>query len=372
MISLCFLLFICTHTVKGSNDVLGYGYDLTASDLWTFKGLVGRNIFTDFTKESIVNADCPHISETINENYTSTNSWYQEFSKNIGLTHDLSWHGLDLSVGTSYGQADTYTWWDELVSTYVDTYNIQNCQAISSNWSPYKHLSSDFVDTLTSLPLYSDDEDVMKLWESAFVHRFGTHYAVQSLHGAQIKVLTSVEASCETSMDCLVQETCLSLAFVDLFGSSLCKSQGSCKVSDGCTSTLNIGCTVNGGDPMYSSANLCTDKATSEELNTFLSSGNMNSSTSVIGITFQSLADLVSGAGFYAEYSQVSQAIAYSGCNYPFSWQIVEDKGQGKGSKPFPSHACQCALTCQNNGILDPNTCSCNCSGDKAHGWKGM
>lgn len=152
-----------------NNDFVGRGYDLVMSDLWTWKGIYGSKIFDNFSENCIVEYDCPHVLVTINENFTETHSWYQYFSKSVGLNTDLSWNGLDLSVSHSMGQEDAYLWWTERSSTYIETTNIRSCQMISENddCNPYKLLSTDMISSLTSLPLLSDDAQTMDLWRSA-------------------------------------------------------------------------------------------------------------------------------------------------------------------------------------------------------------
>lgn len=375
------IIIIFLHSGTATNDIIGKGYNIPISDLWTLNNINGLAIFSNFSSEELIkNYDCPHISETINSNYTETNSWYQYFAKSININTDASWHGLDYSVGHSLGQSDYYMWWDQLQSTYVESYNIQNCQQIiqeDDSWSPYDNLSQDFIDTIMSLPINSDDIATMELWKSAFINRFGTHWATKTSHGAQIKSLTSIETSCETSMDCLIQQTCRSLSFVAIYGDTFCHDEDKCDISEGCEETMSLECTVNGGDPSISSSNLCSDSATEEELNAFLSSGDLDSSSSVVSIQFSSLADLVSGAGYYDQFYQVSQAIDYAGCVSPWEWKEVNTSSSPRFSSipapSFPSkHSCQCNLECQNGGLLDVETCTCQCPGDAAHGWKGV
>lgn len=344
-------------------SMIGYGYDLIVSDLWTYQGLLHMKIFDNFTSDCIVEYDCPHVATTINQNFTSTNSWYQYFSKTTGINTDDSWDGLDFSVSRSMGQDDSYAWWTERSSTYVATSNIQSCSIISDDCSPYNMLSADFVNSLTSLPLISNDKNTMELWRSAFIARYGTHYAAQANNGAQIKVLSSVDVACEESMDCLVQDVCFDLSFVSIYGKSICHDEDQCKTSDGCTETLSTQCVLNGGDPAISASTLCTNDATEEELDNFLKSGDLNSESSTVSAVFKSLADLAAGAGYYKESLQLGNAIDYVGCKQPWVWLQDGDSN---------SHSCQCNLQCQNGGKLDTNTCTCSCVGDSAHGWTGQ
>lgn len=188
--------------------------------------------------------------------------------------------------------------------------------------------------------------------------------ASQTSHGATIKVSSSIDAACEQSMDCLVQQLCIDLSFVSIYGTSFCQSQQQCSVSDGCSQTSATECVLNGGDPGVTSTDLCTNSASEGELDSFLSSGDMSSSSSIVGASFKSLADLVIGAGYYREGTQLQQAINYYGCVVPWSWQLADEETK--------SHACLCNLECQNGGILDSDTCACACQGDAAHGWTGQ
>lgn len=350
--------------VRGGNSYVGRGFDLSSSDLWEMSSIVPFQIFNqNFTSESIVDIECSHGAQTINENFTDTASWYQEFTKETGLTVGKEYHGLDLSVGDSLGQSDYYAWWDVRASTYVETYNVQKCMGLSDSFPRYDSLSDDLIQSLKDLPLSPDDAETMDLWNAAFIRRFGSHYAVQTSHGARIKTLTSIEKACEASMDCLLQQTCLSVSFVGIY-SEYCVSQDQCGVSEGCETTMSIECAVNGGDPSATTTNLCSSDATEEQLDSFLQSGDMSSSTSAIDIQFSSLADLVAGAGFYDQYKQLSQAIGYVGCHSPWKW-----KPDGAFSN---THSCQCDLSCANGGTLDEVSCTCLCPGDEAHGWTGM
>jgi hypothetical protein len=351
--------------LRADNSYLGKGFDMSASNLWEISSLVPFTIFNqNFTGESIADIECSHGAQTINQNYTDTASWYQEFTKETGLEVGFDYHGLDLSVGDSLGQSDYYAWWDVRASTYVETYNVQKCQGLSDSFARYSSLSEDLIQSLKDLPLTPDDKDTMDLWKAAFIHRFGSHYAVQTSHGARIKTLTSIEASCEASMDCLLQQTCLTISFVAIY-SQYCVSQEECKVSEGCEETMSIECAINGGDSSMTPTNLCSANATEEELDAFLQSGDLTSSSSVIDIQFSSLADLIAGAGYYDQFKQVSQAISYAGCHSPWLWKPVS-------TDPADGHSCQCDLSCANGGTLDAASCTCSCVGDEAHGWSGV
>lgn len=219
---MCIVIFIVVTLINSviaaefssanvKSSMIGLGYNLPESDLWSLSGLYGATIFnSNFTTEQcIVEQPCSHVMETVNANFTSTNAWYQYFSESNGLYTDSTWMGLDLSVSHSMGQQDAYAWWSERTSTYVATSNVQRCYQINTNspqCDPYSSLSEAFVSALKALPQDGSDAETMELWGAAFISRFGTHWARQSSHGAMIKVLSSVDAACETSMDCLMEE----------------------------------------------------------------------------------------------------------------------------------------------------------------------
>merc|ERR1712151_778893 len=144
---------------------------------------------------------------------------------------------------------------------------------------------------------------------------FGTHMAVQSKHGAQIQQLASIDSSCEYSTKCLSLQACLEVGVVRNFVLDGCPDLLSCDMSNACQQSYHDNCVLGGGAPETVATELCSKNATSEDVQTFLNSGNMSSRTSTIGYTFRPLADVLLWFGFLSNQSKMlAKAVEYRGC----------------------------------------------------------
>jgi hypothetical protein len=107
---------------------------------------------------------------------------------------------------------------------------------------------------------------------------------------------------------------------------------------------------------------LCAKDTPLSDLSAFLDSGDMTSSSSAIHYDLSPISDVLEFMGYSAESAMLTKASEYHACLSPrFSW-VQFDSGD---------YGCQCALTCENGGSLDAQSCTCSCVGDEDHGWTG-
>ncbi len=144
----CIGLSFLAASAQATNSILGKSYDLTQSNLWTLQGLVGLPIYSDFPQEAVVNEACSIGYRAEAQSYADTHSWAQAFQRTTGVSINISWNGLALSIGSSLSQTDDYMWWSVKQSTYMSETYVHNCQTINTNFSLYERLSDSFVQTL--------------------------------------------------------------------------------------------------------------------------------------------------------------------------------------------------------------------------------
>merc|ERR1712113_945286 len=87
-------------------------------------------------------------------------------------------------------------------------------------------------------------------------------------------------------------------------------------------------CVLGGGDPEILATELCSQNATSEDVQNFLNSGNMTSRTSIIGYTFKPLSDVLLWAfSNQSQSSMLAKAVEYHGCTKQGMTWVQEKDG---------------------------------------------
>eukprot|EP00927_Polykrikos_kofoidii_P020397 TRINITY_DN19662_c0_g1_i1.p1 TRINITY_DN19662_c0_g1~~TRINITY_DN19662_c0_g1_i1.p1 ORF type:complete len:475 (+),score=75.25 TRINITY_DN19662_c0_g1_i1:216-1427(+) len=308
--------------------------------------------------------DCPHVSETVHNDYKSTQEWASHVKQSFGLEGSATIEEIGVTLSASYGSSSDVTRGSDKSSFYVETYNRQACYSMSSDCiSNPTYLDPSVMQVASGLSTNATDDHAMEPWVQSFIKRFGSHISVASEHGAKIRSLTSVALQTQTSSDCLKQSACAGLSYL-VDSAKLCEDGSKCEMHKGAESTLHTSCVIVGGDAQSVAVDsICSKDAKQEDVEKFLKSGDMTAGSSVIRYTLKPIADVIRFMGNPAAASALEKAVEYHACSAPrYSWT-----SDGNGQ-----FGCQCVLSCENGAALDADSCTCKCRGDAAHGWDGQ
>jgi len=347
------------------HNVLGKGFNLASENMWDFGGVYAFKVFNDRVPDSCFSEeDCPHVSETVHNDYLSTNAWASQVKEEVGLEGSGMIEAVGVTLSASYGSSSDTTRGADKRSFYVETFNRQICYSMSSECiSNLTYLDPSVMQVASGLSTNTTDDDAMKNWVQSFIRRFGSHITVASEHGAKIRSLTSVALQTETSSNCLKQSACAGLSYL-VDSANLCENCNKCKMHEGAESTLHTSCVIVGGDVnSFAADSICSKDAKQEDVAKFLKSGDMTAGSSVIRYTLKPIADIMRFIGNPAAAHALEKAVEYHACKVPrFSWT-----SDGNGQ-----FGCKCVLSCENGATLDTDSCTCACRGDAAHGWRGQ
>jgi hypothetical protein len=252
---------------------------------------------------------------------------------------------MQASINASLGLNSTAKSDSNRDSSFHRAYNVRNCYELNlACLVGPQYFSPTVPQILQHLPIGEADAETMQAWENGFISLFGTHIAVQSEHGAQIQQLASIESSCDYSTKCLSLRSCLDLGVVRNFVLDGCPESLSCDMSDACNHSYHDNCVLGGGDPETLATELCSQNATSEDVQKFLNSGNMSSRTSIIGYTFKPLSDVLLWTfSNQSQSSMLAKAVEYHGCTKQgMKWVQQKDRSfgcQSSTDNPSPNTA---------------------------------
>jgi len=260
---------------------------------------------------------CPHNSGTESKVFQSKTEWEEYFQASISVSISGGTQDMQASINASLGLNSTAKSDSNRDSSFHRAYNVRNCYELNLVClAGSQYFSPTVLQILQHLPIGEADAESMQAWVNGFISLFGTHIAVQSEHGAQIQQLASIDSSCDYSTKCLSLQSCLDLGVVRNFVLDSCPDSLSCDKSDACSNSYHDNCVLGGGDPEILATELCSQNATSEDVQNFLNSGNMSSRTSIIGYTFKPLSDVLLWAfSNQSQSSMLAKAIEYHGCS---------------------------------------------------------
>lgn len=355
--------FAGLHLAAHGHHILGKGFNVVTDNLWEMSGVYPLDVLADDVPESCYEtADCSHTAVSVNDFFETTREWTDKVKLDFGISASANFGEVGLSVSASLGYSSDLSRGCDRKSLYVETYNRQVCYRMKSEcYTNATYLHPSVLQVASGLPSGATDKDTMATWVELFIQRFGTHIVIESENGAKVHSLTSADSSTEVSSECLTLSACLSASYTKVSG-NLCANTSQCQMKKGTDTTLKTTCVLVGGDVDASSSSLCAATGSDDALNKFLASGDMNSSSSVIRYTFGRISDIFLYNGQTAIGNTLAKALEYQSCIAPrYSWTAGSDG----------SFYCKCALSCNNGGTLDEDTCTCKCRGDGDHGWQG-
>jgi hypothetical protein len=359
------VLSFITVYAQPTPSMIGLGLDVKNSNLWDFDPTT-RDVFDAMPLECIEEYGCSHESGFFYYSNLDTSSWAETFVSSFGVTASVSFDGFRGSIAASVGKSDSYTWIEQRNVFYGIYKNVQKCYRLSDTCLKNGTMYSSVVAAISrqDLPLDTNATS-MDIWREVILSQFGTHVITQSGNGAAIKTTESADVSCQFSSDCLLHRACLNLGFLGIADISLCSNKTQCDISSGCESTISQSCVIDGGDNNFTADQLCNNNTgTPELLQSFLNSGDPTSPSTVVQVGLIKLWELLAHVPTVplATLHVLQKAVEYDGCSPPMAWML------NSASAEF---SCQCNITCLNGGVKDPDSCTCSCRGDRAHGWKG-
>lgn len=366
-LSQLFLSFMTVYSQQ-SIGMIGLGLDVKNSNLWDYSSPspIVHDVFDALPLECIQEYACPQPRTFYSNQYQDTRSWAEEFIKTFGVTVDVSFDGFSGSIAASVGKSDSSSWIEQRDVFYGIYMSVQKCHRLLDTCLSNGTLYNNVVAAISrpDLPLDTNATS-MDVWREVILSQFGTHVITQSQSGAAIKTVVSADVSCQFSSDCLLHRACLNLGFLGIASISLCSNKTQCDISSACESTIQQSCILTGGDTNFTAAQLCNNNSdTPALLQSFLNSGDPTSPSSVVQLELITLADLLGQHAPVplATVHVLQKAVEYYGCSPPMAWML------DSASAEF---SCQCNIQCLNGGVKNPDSCTCSCRGDRAHGWQG-
>eukprot|EP00927_Polykrikos_kofoidii_P062909 TRINITY_DN5770_c0_g1_i4.p1 TRINITY_DN5770_c0_g1~~TRINITY_DN5770_c0_g1_i4.p1 ORF type:complete len:514 (-),score=81.10 TRINITY_DN5770_c0_g1_i4:99-1547(-) len=351
--------------VKPGKGSIGVGIDAARSNFWTFAGNYPLEFYSDDMDPSCFTEEpCSHSEDKGASDFTSTKSWEENVVQRFGIDIHGGYKGFTGSLSASMGLDFDNSWSEDKDITWAHLSKTRKCYELRSSCLTNPAFLSDRVKSLLDklASRTGTDSHTMDLWTAAFVRQFGSHVVVKSSHGGLIQSTSSMDKSCKSSSSLRTAAACGNFSFMEYISAGLCAHSSDDKNSSGCQSTLKTVCTAVGGDD-HTSSRVCSNDTTADEINSFLESGDVNSSSSIISLELRPMDEVLIQMGYFDAALQVGKAIEYYSCKYPLGAWVSDGNG---------GNFCKCALECKNGGTLDTHSCSCSCPGDDDHGFTGM
>lgn len=344
----------------GVKNVIGQSYDVAATNLWSWNSVFGFDFLLKMPDECLRPQPCQHGMHVESQLFDTTESWEKHFARSFGLDVSLGWGGIQASVAASTGDSFDDSGTTERNYFYHTVCNRKACYELSSEclMNPI-YLNPRIKSVLARLSKGKYDAQNMADWVKQYVRLYGTHVVVASQHGAQVQSLTSQVSTCHASDECLKKQMCGKVGYMEKISSEICSNNTKCDKEDSCSEEFTDTCVVRGGS-VDSSVSVCSKgtPVSSDDVQAFLTSGDMSSGSSAIGFKFMPMSQLFMYMGMTAEADTLEKAAAFHACKAPrFEWT--------------EEHGCRCSLHCENGGVLDKTTCACKCAGDAKHGFTG-
>lgn len=390
MLAAIFYSFATAQTDTSTHPFqLGHAYDLSTLDLWGFtSGYVhhdvlswpGTNLPSDCATK---NENCVPTFDTKIDEYNDIKSIFDHFSFQISGGLSVTYKGITASISGAFGRKSSNSWFSNDAAASSNTQNMQTCHSLANDClynipgapdeltiDPVFNYTIQQMATSKYYSTNGTDTDVLEMWSENVISQSGTHLCIRTHNGAAIKTFTYSNIAGSSQAQCAYQKVCLTLKAQGTLPVS--GSANLCEKTEGCSNGTNYdakwgsNCVGVGGDPKLSPG-VCDSSTPASDRDTFLSSGDLDSSTSVIAMNFMPLNELLSRFGYSENVvNTMEQAIDYHLCKAKFETGLWEWDTNGEDG----GH-CQCTRVCENGGTIDEETCTCTCQGDDLHGWMG-
>jgi len=306
---------------------------------------------------------------------------FDSFSFGIEGKLSVTYKGVTASVDAAFDKKQSNHWFSNSAGASGVTMNKQTCHTIEDSCLNGQHQELTLDPTFTSnvkmmmnntmLSADGTDTKVLERWSEDVIAQSGTHLCTRTDNGAAIKMFTKTDMEGSSSAQCAEFKICLELkaqGTLPVSGSaSLCEHNGGCSNGTSVKASYDSTCVAVGGDSTLVSDDVCQTATPVSERAQFLTSGDLDATSSVIAMDFMPLNTLLERYNYPMEVTDtMEKAIAYHLCKAQFSTGVWEWDTTGTDGGD-----CKCTRTCENGGTLDADTCTCTCRGDDLHGWRG-
>lgn len=350
-----------------SADWLGWGRWVARGDYWHMQYPFGESLFnSDMPASCYTEIECRDANSFQSQQFNSVETWSEFYSSNLGLSIGGDVNGISGSISASLGIDITSEGTVSKRSSFASLMSQRACfRLVRDGYCAYNksNLQSAFLERAAVLPQSDFSAENMEMWKIGFIQRFGTHMVVSSRHGAMVQSLASVDVRDEKAGSCLTGSLCLNFTWMQSANAELCGNTTSCSNSSSSTFEEKLTCVALGGEPTLQNQ-ICQANATQQTIDAWLQGGDPMSGSSAYNYDFMPISEFlvnVDFMGFWNASRMLEKAVEYSNCRL----------GESPPVQIWDGSSCQCVRTCENGGILNEATCSCECPGDVRHGWDG-
>lgn len=350
--------------------VLGRGHWVAKEDLWSMDARPSLSLFkSDFPAKCFEEADCTAKSGFDSTSSSDVRSWAKNFGSSFGLDMSGSYNSVSGSISSSMGSDSSGNGQviDKIVS--VQWTSARKCKRLVRTTdcalNP-KFVVADFINSIEKLlPIGSPfSADRLSQWKETFIQRYGTHYTIESVHGAMIKAIANSHYTDSVSQECLDSSLCLGLGFVSAKGDGkgdFCYKENQCSSQKNASTNSHVKCIAIGGQINLQSK-MCGSSIPAGDQDTFLGGGDLDAGSSVISFKFKPISDFLRNLDpkYEDAAKTLEKAVEFANCRI-----------SKEGMQAWRQEGCVCLRKCENGGTLDETDCTCKCRKDDWHGWKG-
>jgi len=349
---------------------LGKGYGTMQTDLWTLESVHPTEFYRpDIPDTCFREWTCPRTEAVEVKFFDSVADFSRSFYSSFGIQLTGELMGIEGSLSASmqkslaqYGE-NTKGILEMRISKRASCYYMRaECAFDPGNLNPT------VLDIIATLPVDSANATAMELWDKGFIQRFGTHVSLDSVHGAQLKVIATSNSNQEGMEHFLksAMQAYMSLHCGDHICGELAISSKDEEFDNRSLAEISyaVRCSAIGGSTAQSPCINVEQHKTDMEahrLKDFFQSENLIGDKPVLTMFLEGIENIFNRMG-YSNYSHaLAKAGEYRRCRWPFHWAKTREEG----------HACKCQLTCQNGGEIDEDSCTCKPPSDELRGRTG-
>jgi len=350
-----------------SADWLGWGRWVARGDYWHMQYPFGENLFNrDMPASCYTEIDCRDTNSFKSQSFNSVETWSEYYSSNLGLELGGGMNGISGSIEASLGIDIASEGSVSRRSAFASQMSQRACyRLVRDGHCAYNrsNLQSAVLDRAAVLPQTGYSAENMNMWKIGFIQRFGTHVVVSSRHGAMVQSLASVDIRSEKAGSCLNAALCLNFTWMQVANAAFCGNVTDCSNSSLDTFEEKLTCVAVGGEPDLQNQ-ICQENATQETIDAWLQGGDKASAGTAFNFEFMPISEFLVNLdfmGFWNASLMLEKAVEYSNCRLDESPPV----------QIWDGDSCKCVRSCENGGVLNEASCSCECPGDVRHGWDG-